>query len=154
MGPKCLPDFNQIWIFSTDFHRTISHFKEIRKGPTLYLKPVSYPNVSTNKFWLKYWATMTRQDSKFSQRCYWRFKSSGKWRHVGWLSYIYWVLRNIGKYIPIDTVLRPRTLESSIVLVTVQEDTRLSVSKSRAFAKYLSERKIFVMASSQILRNS
>ena len=68
---------------------------------------------------------MTKQVSKFSQRCYWRVKPSGMWRRVGWLSYVFWVVRNIGKpkYVPIDTVLRPRTLESSTVLVTVQEDT-------------------------------
>jgi hypothetical protein len=100
--------------------------------------------------------TMTKQDSEFSQRCYWRFKPSGMWRRVGWLSYIFWVLRNIGrpKYVPIDTVLRSRTLESSTVPGTVQEHTRLSVSNSSAFAKYFSDRKIFVMASTQILRNS
>jgi hypothetical protein len=106
MGPICVPYFNQIWIFSTDFHRTISYFKEIRKGPSLYLKLLSYPNVSTRKFWLKKLATMTKQDSKFSQRCYWRFKSSEMWRPVGWLSYIFWVLRNIGKYVLIGKIFR------------------------------------------------
>jgi len=38
------------------------------------------------------------------------------------------------EYVPIDTVLLPRTLESSTVLVTVREDTRLSVGNSSAFA--------------------
>ena len=49
---------------------------------------------------------MTKQDSKFSQRCYRRFKSSEMLRPVGWLSYIFWVLRNIGKYVPIDKIFR------------------------------------------------